>query len=370
MKNSIGNNMQVTIFGESHGPFIGCVLDGLAPGIKIDEAFINHQLDMRRPSGKISTARVEADNWQIVSGAFNGYTTGTALTIIIPNSVQHSKDYSKMATLARPGHADFTAECKYHGFQDYRGGGHFSGRITAALVAAGGVVIPALAKKGIFIGSHVKTCGGVVDSPFATDEAGLKNQISKLNDAPFAVIGDGIEKAMREKIEEAASEGDSVGGILETAVVGLPAGLGEPWFDSLESMLSHALFSVPAVKGVQFGAGFDLVNSRGSEFNDPLRMDGNRVVTTTNNNGGINGGISNGMPVVFSCAVKPTPSIYKEQKTIDFNKYEDADLAIEGRHDPAIIHRARVVVDSVTALVIYDVLCGRYGTDFFTQESK
>ncbi|MCQ2591353.1 MAG: chorismate synthase [Treponema sp.] len=368
MKNSIGNNMQVTIFGESHGPFIGCVLDGLAPGIKIDESFINHQLDMRRPSGKISTARVEADQYQIVSGAFNGYTTGTALTIIIPNSVQHSKDYSKMATLARPGHADFTAECKYHGFQDYRGGGHFSGRITAALVAAGGIVIPALEKKDIFIGSHVKSCGGIQDEPFAQDEATLKTQINSLQNQTFAVLGEGVQDKMRSKIEAAAAEGDSVGGILETAVVGLPAGLGEPWFDSLESMLAHILFSVPAVKGVQFGAGFDLVNSFGSQFNDALRMEGNRVVTTTNNNGGINGGITNGMPLIFSCAVKPTPSIYKQQQTIDFNKYENADLAIEGRHDPAIIHRARVVVDSVTALVLYDVLAGRFGTDFFAEE--
>lgn len=368
MKNTLGNNMTVTIFGESHGPFIGCILDGLAPGLKIDEEFISHQLDMRRPSGKISTARVEADQYQIVSGAFNGYTTGTALTIIIPNSVQHSQDYSKMATLARPGHADYTAECKYHGFQDYRGGGHFSGRITAALVAAAGIVIPALAKKGIVIGSHVKTCAGVPDADFGKTEAELKAQIAKLNDAPFAVIGDGVEAAMKAKIEEAAADRDSVGGILETAIVGLPAGLGEPWFDSLESMLSHALFSVPAVKGVQFGNAFEKVNYRGSEYNDPLRMDGNRVVTTTNNNGGINGGITNGMPVLFSCAVKPTPSIYKEQKTIDFNKYENADLAIKGRHDPAIIHRARVVVDSVTALVLYDVLAGRYGTDWFTAE--
>lgn len=365
MKNSMGNSMQVTVFGESHGPFIGCVLDGLAPGIRIDESFINHQLDLRRPSGKISTARVEADAWQIVSGAFNGYTTGTALTIIIPNSVQHSKDYSKTADLARPGHADYTAECKYHGFQDYRGGGHFSGRITAALVAAGAIVIPVLREKGILIGSHVKSCGGIYDQPFPGDETELRNVLSELNKAPFAVIGDGVEAEMRASIEAAASEGDSTGGILETAVVGLPAGLGEPWFDSLESQLSHALFSIPAVKGVQFGAGFDMVNDRGSRFNDPFRMKDGKIVTSTNNNGGINGGISNGMPVVFSCAVKPTPSIYQQQKTVNFKNNQDSDLIIEGRHDPAVIHRARIVADSVTALVIYDVLASRYGTDYF-----
>lgn len=365
MKNTIGNNIQVTLFGESHGPYIGAVIDGLAPGIKVDEAFIAHQLDLRRPSGKISTARVESDPFQIVSGAFNGYTTGTALCILIPNASQHSKDYSKMATIARPGHADYTAQCKYHGFQDYRGGGHFSGRITAALVAAAGVVIPELARKGIVIGSHVQSCANVKDSAFSSDINELRSQIAKVNDLPFAVLQDGVQEQMRSAIEAAAAESDSVGGVLETAVVGLPAGLGEPWFDSMESLLSHALFSIPGVKGVQFGAGFDLVNGRGSQFNDAMRMDGDQVVTLTNNNGGVNGGITNGMPVVFRCAVKPTPSIYRKQQTIDFANGTETDLEIVGRHDPAIIHRARVVVDSMTALVVYDVLAGRYGTDFF-----
>lgn len=367
MKNTIGNNIQVTLFGESHGPFIGAVIDGLAPGIKVDEAFINHQLDLRRPSGRISTARVEGDAFQIVSGAFNGYTTGTALCILIPNASQHSKDYSKMATVARPGHADYTAQCKYHGFQDYRGGGHFSGRITAALVAAAGVVIPELARKGIVIGSHVASCANVKDSAFALDEATLRAQIAKVNDLQFAVLQEDVAPQMKNAIEAAAAEGDSVGGVLETAIVGLPAGLGEPWFDSIESLLSHALFSVPGIKGVQFGAGFDLVNGRGSAFNDALRMEGDKVVTLTNNNGGVNGGITNGMPVVFRCAVKPTPSIYRKQQTIDFSNNAETDLEIEGRHDPAIIHRARIVVDSVTALIVYDILAGRYGTDFFGQ---
>lgn len=364
MKNSMGSNLQVTLFGESHGPYIGIVLDGLAPGIRVDEAFIAHQLELRRPSGRISTARVEADNYTIASGVFNGFTTGTAMCILIPNTVQNSKDYSKMATIARPGHADYTAQCKYHGFQDYRGGGHFSGRVTSALVAGGAVVIPALKAKGISIGTHIKSCAGISDSAFGTG-AELEEQIAGLNERSFAVLDEGSGEKMREAIEGAAREGDSTGGVLETAVTGLPAGLGEPWFDSMESLLSHALFSIPAVKGVQFASAFDMADGRGSAFNDAFRYEDGRVVTLTNNNGGINGGITNGMPVMFSCAVKPTPSIYRRQQTIDFGKGVDTELEIEGRHDPAIIHRARVVVDSVTALVLYDILAGRYGTDFF-----
>ena len=370
MKNTFGNSLQYTIFGESHGPYIGCVLDGLMPGLKIDTDFINHQLDLRRPSGRISTARVEADQFQIASGAYNGYTTGTPLCILIPNAVQHSKDYSKTANLARPGHADFTAECKYKGFQDFRGGGHFSGRITAALVAAGAIVIPALNKKGIIIGSHVKSCGGIEDLSFSENTEELKKQIKSLNHKNFAVIEETSEAKMKARIEEVAAEGDSVGGILETAIVGLPAGVGEPWFDSLESLISHAVFSVPAVKGIQFGSSFDKVNLKGSEYNDEFRMDGDKVITTSNNNAGINGGITNGMPVLFSCAVKPTPSIYKKQNTIDFKEHKNSELQIEGRHDPAIIHRARVVIDSVTALVLYDILQSTFGSNWFAQDCQ
>ncbi len=336
MKNTLGNNLSVTLFGESHGPAIGAVIDGLAPGIAVDEDFIRAQLAKRRPAGRISTARVEQDEFTILSGVFNGYTTGTPLCITIPNIAQKSKDYSKTRSLARPGHADYTAYCKYHGFEDYRGGGHFSGRITAALVAAGAILISALEKKGIKIDTRIVRCGGV----------------------------EGDFEAIRAAIEKAAAEGDSVGGILETVIRGVPAGLGEPWFDSVESLLSHALFSVPAVKGVSFGDGFGMVDMKGSEANDPFAMDGNRVVTTKNSNGGINGGISNGMPLLIQTAIKPTPSIYKAQKTVDFMENKDAELQIEGRHDPCIVHRAGVVVDSVCALVIADLLAGRFGVDY------
>ena len=329
MKNSLGENLTVTIFGESHGPYIGVVLDGLAPGIPVDKEFINHQLDLRRPSGKISTARVEQDEFILASGVFKDKTTGTPLTILIPNSVQHSKDYEKNAMLARP--------------------------------AAGGIVIPELAKKGIKIASHIQSLGGIKDRAFNNYD----QDIEALGKTNFAVLD--LEKAalMKAKAEEIAAEGDSIGGVLETLVTGMPAGVGEPWFGTLEGLLSYALFSVPAIKGVQFGSGFDLVDHKGSEFNDPFFMEGNKVLTKSNNNGGINGGISNGMPIIFRSAVKPTPSIYKKQDTINMKEKSDAKLQIEGRHDPAIIHRARVVVDSVTALVIYDALVGRYGTDFF-----
>ncbi len=364
MKNSFGTSVAVTLFGESHGPAVGAVIDGLAPGIDIDMEYIRARLESRKPYGSISTPRREKDDFQIVSGVFEGKTTGTPLCVIVPNTAQKSSDYEADRPLARPGHADYTAYVKYHGYEDYRGGGHFSGRITVALVAAGAICQSALSKKGISIGTHISRLAGIDDSRFSLNEGDLKKEIDCLGNRRFAVIDEQKAEVMQEAIKEAASDGDSVGGILETAVAGLPAGIGEPWFDSLEGVLSHALFSIPGIKGVQFGGGFDLVDARGSEYNDALRMKGSRVVSLTNNNGGINGGISNGMPLMFSCAVKPTPSIHIAQETVDFVKGEDVDIETGGRHDPAIIHRARVVVDSVTALVLADQLALRYGTDW------
>ena len=369
MKNTFGNSVSITIFGESHGPEIGAIIDGLAPGIVVDQEFIAHQLDLRRPVGKISTARQEADEFRIVSGVFEGKTTGTPLTILIPNTSQHSKDYSKTRSLARPGHADYTAYAKYHGYEDYRGGGHFSGRITTGLVAAGAIAAKALEAKGIYIGTHIARCAGIPDSDFAEGEE-LISQVKALDEKMFAVLDDEAGTRMQQAIAEAAADNDSVGGVLETAIVGIPAGVGEPWFDSLESMLSHGLFAIPAVKGVQFGAGFDLVDARGSQYNDAFRMVDGQIVTATNNNGGINGGISNGMPITFRVAIKPTPSIFKQQETVDFFARENADLEIVGRHDPAIIHRARVVVDSLAALVMADMLAGRYGTDWLGPQTE
>ena len=360
MNNTIGNRVALTLFGESHGTAIGAVVDGLPAGIKVKEEFISHQLDLRRPFGKISTSRQEADKFEIISGVFNGKTTGTPVCIVIPNENTQSKDYSKTYGKARPGHADYTAFCKYNGCEDYRGGGHFSGRITAGLVAAGAIAIDLLSQKGIRIGTHISKCAGVEDASF-TD---FENDINLISDKMFAVLSDEKGGQMIEKIEEASKNGDSVGGILETAVIGLPVGIGEPWFDSVESMLSHALFSIPAVKGVEFGAGFCCADMLGSQMNDAFVLTNNKISTKTNNNGGINGGITNGMPVIFRCAVKPTPSISKEQETVDFINNENTVLSVKGRHDPCIVHRARVVVDSITALVLCDLLSQKFGIDW------
>jgi len=360
MKNTFGCSVAVTILGESHGDYIGAVLDGMAPGIEVDADCIAHMLFLRRPAGKISTPRQEKDAFQIVSGVANGRTTGTPITILIPNENVNSGDYTQMQTVARPSHADYAAQCKYHGFQDTRGGGHFSGRITAALVAAGAICKSALEQKGILIGTHVKKCAGVADRDFAD----LTSDIRALSQAPFAVLDEARGEEMQAKILAAASEGDSVGGILETAITGMPEGVGEPWFDSLESMLSHMMFSIPAVKGIEFGAGFALADMRGSAANDPLKVRDGEIVTARNNNGGINGGITNGMPILFRTVIKPTPTIFKPQNTVDFQRMADTVLQPKGRHDPAIVHRARVVQDAASAIVLCDVLAMRFGTDW------
>ncbi len=360
MKNTFGNSISVTLFGESHGEMIGAVLDGLAPGIKVDMDFISHQLDLRRPWSSISTKRQESDNFKIVSGVYEGKTTGTPLTILIENADTKSKDYDKNKTLARPSHTDYVAQLKYNGYQDYRGGGHFSGRITAALVAAGAILISALKEKGINIGTHIKKCAGIYDAAFNNYDEDIKALSSK----KFAVLDEEKGNLMIEKITEASQDGDSVGGVLETVITGVPGGLGEPWFDSLESVLSHILFSIPGVKGVEFGDGFKIADMKGSDANDEMYVQDGKVYTKTNVSGGINGGISNGMPIIFSSAVRPTPTIFKKQDTVDFAKMENATIQAVGRHDPAIIHRARVVVDSVTAIALSDMLSLKFGTDY------
>ncbi|MBQ9735792.1 MAG: chorismate synthase [Clostridia bacterium] len=362
MKNTIGQSVAVTLFGESHGEEIGCVIDGLAPGIPVKEDAIAHALSLRRPAGRISTARVESDSFRIVSGVFRGVTTGTPLCILIPNSAKRSTDYENAPRLARPGHADYTAHCKYHGFEDFRGGGHFSGRITAPLVAAGAIAKEALAALGITLGTHISSLGEIRDRDFAD----LAADFAALNETTFPVLDDARAAAMQEYILAAAGEGDSVGGVLETVVLGMPSGVGEPYFDSVESQLSHMLFSVPAVKGVEFGDGFALTKMRGSEANDPMRAEGNGATTLTNRAGGIYGGITNGAPIVFRTAVKPTPSIYKEQLTVSLDTGKNETLALGGRHDPCIVHRARAVIDAVTALVLCDLLAQRYGTDYLS----
>jgi chorismate synthase len=352
MRNTFGNKLTVTIFGESHGEAIGALLDGVPAGICVDEDFIKSQLTLRRPSGDISTPRAEKDEFSLKSGVFEGKTTGAPICIVIKNRDTKSKDYSEIKDVARPSHADFTAFVKYGGFNDYRGGGHFSGRLTAALVAAGALVIPYLKEKGIFIGTHIKSIGGISDRDFGDITADVK----KLSSMDFAVLDGEKKEKMINRIREVRSEGDSIGGVLETAVIGLPAGLGDPFFDSCESMLSHALFSIPAVKGVEFGAGFKISEMTGSAANDEFFVENGTVFTKTNNSGGINGGITNGQPLIVRCAVRPTPTIAKEQHTVNFKTNENTVLKGKGRHDPCIVHRARVVADSVVALVIADMI--------------
>lgn len=359
MSNSIGKSVVLTLFGESHGPYIGVVIDGLSAGIKVDEEFINLQLAKRRPTLAIETSRVEKDHYEIISGVMNGYTTGMPLCIIIPNENTKSADYDKNHGIARPSHADYVAHMKYSGFEDYRGGGHFSGRLTAGIVAAGAICLDALKKKNILIGTHILRCGNVWDQNFDN----VEEEINSINNKDFPVISD-CGKAMADEIFKVKMDNDSIGGIIQTAICNLPVGLGEPWFDSFEGVISNALFSIGGIKGVEFGAGFGFADLTGSTANDSFTYKAGKVVTKTNNSGGINGGITNGMPVIFNAAVKPTPSISKPQETIDFINEKDATLEIVGRHDPAIIRRICIVVTSLVAIVVSDVLTGTYGKDY------
>ena len=360
MRNTIGHNVSLTIFGESHGKAIGAVLDGMPSGIRIEDKRVEEALAKRRPRGTFSTSRVEKDEFEIVSGVFNGYTTGSPICIVIPNKDVDDSVYEEMDGRMRPSHADYTAHVKYKGFEDYRGGGHFSGRLTAAIVAAGAVAQAALDEIGIKIGTHLSKCAGVSDRGFADAE----KDIDCLKNKDFPVLDDKAAEKIIKEIEKAKTNLDSVGGISETAVLNIPCGVGEPFFDSIESQLSHALFSIPAIKGVEFGAGFAIADMTGSTANDRFEYSDGRIVTKTNYSGGINGGISNGMPVTFRCAIKPTPSIGQKQDTIDIKKNENAELTIKGRHDPCIAHRVCPVIDALTAVIVCDILSQTYGLDF------
>ena len=364
MTSSFGDSIHLSIFGESHGPAIGVVIDGLCAGIPLDLEKLDRQMEKRRAKGALSTARREGDQVEIQSGFFNGHTTGSPLCMLIRNSQQHSRDYEATKNLLRPSHADFTAFEKYGGWQDWRGGGHFSGRITAPMVAAGAVMLQILEAKGILVGTHIARCAGVDDQPFSSQPQELARQIRSLDGCFFPALDPQRREEMEKAVDAARMDGDSVGGVLETAVLGLPTGIGEPFFHSVESVLASLLFSIPAVKGVEFGLGFAMSDLRGSQANDPFRMEDGQIRTVTNHNGGINGGITNGMPLLVRTAVKPTPSIYKTQQTVDYALRQDAQLAIQGRHDPAIIHRARVVADSMVAFGLCDLCCRRFGTQW------
>lgn len=361
MSDTYGRAVTLTVFGESHGPAVGAVLTGLPGGVPVDEAEIARQMDKRRAKGGISTKRHEPDAVRFVSGVYRGRTTGTAVTLLIENTNTRSADYEKTALLARPGHADYTARVQAGGYNDPRGGGHTSGRLTAPLVAAGALCLQMLAAQGVRVGTHLAVCAGVPDAALPAGEAELAQALAALDTAAFPALDAEKGAAMQAAIAAAAAEGDSVGGILETAVTGLPAGLGEPFFSSVESQLAALLFSIPGIKGVEFGGGFGLAALRGSEANDPFCIREGRVATATNHNGGVNGGITNGMPVVFRTAVKPTPSIYKPQQTVDLASMTEAGLQIAGRHDPCIAHRARAVQDALTAFGLVDLLAQRRG---------
>lgn len=350
-----GKRIKLSIFGESHGKAIGINIDGLPQGIELDLNYINKEMERRAPGkSELSTPRKEEDTVQILSGYFNRKTTGTPLCAVIYNNNQHSKDYEKTKDLMRPSHGDFTGYIKYEGFNDYRGGGHFSGRLTAPLVFAGAVCKQILERKGIFIGSHIKSIGNIEDRSF--DMVEIKDEtFKKLRENTFPVLDEKMGAEMKERIIKAKEEMDSVGGIIESAVINLPIGIGDPFFDSVESNLVQLLFSIPGVKGVEFGEGFGLTRMLGSQANDEYYMDGDKVKTYSNNNGGILGGITNGMPLIFRVAIKPTPSIGKIQRTINIEKKENDEIKIKGRHDPCIVPRALPVVEAVAAIAMLNL---------------
>jgi chorismate synthase len=364
MSGSWGKNIKLSIFGESHGNSIGIIIDGLPGGIKLDLDYINSEMQRRVPGkSNLSTPRKESDNFEILSGYFNNHTSGTPLCCAIKNSNQHSKDYESIKSILRPGHADYTGFIKYSGFNDYRGAGHFSGRLTAPLVFAGAIAKQVLKKIDIIVGSHIKKIGSITESSF--DYTNIDSDLlSSLSYKEFPTIDDekGIE--MKKFILSAKEEEDSVGGIVETAAINLPVGLGSPFFDSVESRLSSIIFSVPAVKGIEFGKGFDFSNLKGSEANDEYYIVSSNIYTKTNNNGGILGGITNGMPLIFRVVFKPTPSIGKIQNTIDISKMENTTIKVHGRHDPCIVHRGLVVIEAVTAITILDLLIEKEGTQW------
>lgn len=362
MSSEFGKLLKISVFGQSHGKAIGVNIDGLPAGEPIDLEALNAFLDRRRPGkSPLSTARRENDAPVFLSGMENGVTCGAPLCAIIENSDQHSSDYSELVDKPRPSHADYTARVKWDGHADMRGGGHFSGRLTAPLCIAGGIAKQILARRGIFVGAHLAAVGTENDAPFPL------RPTPELFDAiaakAFPVVDDDAGARMQALILEARQNLDSVGGIIECAAIGLPAGLGDPMFDGVENRLASALFGIPAVKGVEFGLGFGSARLHGSENNDPFTLENGTVVTAGNRAGGILGGITTGMPVTLRTAIKPTPSISRPQQTVSLSAMENAELVIRGRHDPCIAHRAVPVVEAVTAAVLLDLLLeGNHGT--------
>ena len=362
MSSEFGNLLKISVFGQSHGKAIGVVVDGLPAGEAIDLEELNAFLARRKPGkSPLSTARKESDAPVFLSGLENGVTCGAPLCAVIENSDQHSSDYTELRDKPRPGHADYTAFVKWGGQADMRGGGHFSGRLTAPLCIAGGIARQILARRGVYVGAHLWSVGTERDTPFPLRPT--RELFEAVAAKPFPVLDDHAGERMQALILEARQAQDSVGGVIECAAVGLPAGLGDPMFGGVENRLASALFGIPAVKGVEFGDGFAAARAHGSENNDPFIMEGGRVAAETNHAGGILGGITSGMPIVLRTAMKPTPSIARPQRTVSLSAGADTELVIHGRHDPCIAHRAVPVVEAVTAAVLLDLLLeGNHGT--------
>lgn len=356
MASYLGEHIHVSVFGQSHSPAIGVVVDGLPAGERVDMEELGRFLKRRAPGqNATSTPRKEADLPQFLSGLVDDVTCGAPLAALIENTNTRSQDYAQLRDKPRPGHADFTAQVKYGGFQDVAGGGHFSGRLTAPLCIAGSICLQMLKRRGIEVAAHIASIAGEADRPFDPMGESVET-MDALKRAPFPVLDEKAGERMRKAILRAKEEGDSVGGVIECLVTGVPAGLGEPMFGGMENRLAAALFGIPAVKGVEFGAGFGVATMRGSENNDPFTVEDGKLVTETNHAGGILGGITNGMPLVFRLAVKPTPSIAKQQQTVSLSKKQVEELVVTGRHDPCIVPRAVPVVEAVTALVLTDLL--------------
>lgn len=356
MSGIFGMNIKMAIYGESHGVSIGLVLDGVPPGLELDLPAIAREMARRAPGrDALSTPRKEKDAFEIQSGFFEGRTTGTPLCVMIRNSDQHSKDYSILKDKMRPGHADYAGFVHYKGCNDYRGGGSFSGRLTAPLVFAGAVAKQALAKYGIVVGAHIMQIADICEQGFSALGVDAET-LEALAAKSFPVLDDSMGEVMQQRILNAKAGLNSVGGLIEAMALNVPAGIGSPYFDSVESRLSHGLFSVPAVKGVEFGDGFAIAALTGAEANDELYYDNGRVKAYSNHNGGITGGISNGMPLLFRVAIKPTPSIAREQRTISLSQKENTALKITGRHDPCIVQRAVPVIEAITAWTLWDLL--------------
>ena len=356
MSSTYGDKIKISVFGESHGNGIGVVIDGLPAGVKIDMDSVMTQMSRRAPGkDRTATPRKESDLPKVLSGMLGDTLTGAPLCAVIENTNTRSGDYGNLLSCPRPGHSDYTAFVKYNGANDIRGGGHFSGRITAPIVFAGSIGRQILAQKGIKIAAHINSIGNVCDEPF--NPVGIDDAlIDRLNLSSFALVDNSVEEKMRSVVEDARMSLDSVGGTIECAITGIEAGIGEPMFDGVEGVIAKAVFGVPAIKGIEFGKGFELSKMRGSQSNDPFRYNDGKVVTETNNCGGILGGITNGMPIIFRAAVKPTPSIAQKQKSVDLQKKENAELEIHGRHDPCIVPRAVPVIEAVTAIAIANLM--------------